>query len=133
MDNLTEDQIQAFLAEGGRDVLVATVNSSGQPHLVPVWYELDAGEIVFMTGVSTVKGRNLRANPRIAVCVSKPDDPITFVSMQGMAEEVTGVEEKRRLVSLVMGKYGNPNPPEGDLDDTIVVRVKSAKTVAIRY
>ncbi|MBK9124659.1 MAG: TIGR03618 family F420-dependent PPOX class oxidoreductase [Chloroflexi bacterium] len=133
MENLTAEQIQAFLAEGGRDVLVATVNGSGQPHLVPVWYEMDAGEIVFMTGVSTVKGRNLRADPRIAVCVSKPDDPITFVSMQGVAEEVTEVEEKRRLVALVMGKYGDPNPPEGDLTDTMVVRVKPAKTVAIRY
>ncbi len=133
MENLTAQQIQAFLAEGGRDVHVATVNAAGQPHLVPVWYELDAGEIVFMTGVSTVKGRNLRANPRIAVCVSKPDDPITFVSIQGRAEEVTDIAEKRRLVALVMGKYGDSNPPEGDLADTMVVRVKPAKTVAIRY
>lgn len=132
MGDLTAEQIRTFL-ESNKDVLLATVNSSGQPHLVPVWYELDADEIVFMTGVSTVKGRNLRANPRIAVCVSQPADPITFVSIQGLAEEVTELDEKRRLISLVMGKYGDSTAPEGDLADTMVVRVKAARTVGVSY
>ena len=133
MTDLTPAETLAYLSEPGKDAIVATVNPGGQPHAVPVWYTVDGGEVVFSTGFGGVKGRNLKSNPKIAVCVSQPEGPIMFVSIQGDAVEVTAIEEKRRLVAQIMGKYGESSAPEGDLSDTFVVRVKARKTVAVRY
>ena len=133
MPDLTQDEIAAYLAEPGRDLIIATVNAEGQPHAVPVWYIMDAGDIVFTTGYGGIKGRNMRANPKIAACVSQPADPIMFVSVQGDAVEVTDVAAKRRLVEAIMRRYGNADPVEGDMTDTFVVRIKARTSVGVRY
>lgn len=133
MVDLTPAETLAYLSEPGKDAIIASVNGQGQPHAVPVWYTVDNRDIVFSTGYGGTKGRNLKANPKIAVCVSQPDSPIMFVSIQGDAVEVTEVAEKRRLVAQIMSKYGDTTPPEGDLLDTFVVRVKARNTVAVRY
>jgi nitroimidazol reductase NimA-like FMN-containing flavoprotein (pyridoxamine 5'-phosphate oxidase superfamily) len=46
---------------------------NGRPHVMPVWFVLDGEQLVFTTGAVSVKGRNLRRDPRIALLVD--DDP----------------------------------------------------------
>jgi PPOX class probable F420-dependent enzyme len=133
MPELTQDEIAAYLAEPGHDLIIATVNEEGQPHAVPVWYIMDAGDIVFSTGFGGIKGRNMQANPKVAACVSQPADPIMFVSVQGDVVEVTDVSEKRRLVGTIMRKYGDSDMPQGDMTDTFVVRIKARTSVGVRY
>jgi PPOX class probable F420-dependent enzyme len=133
MPELTQDEIAAYLAEPGHDLILATVNEEGQPHAVPVWYVMDAGDIVFSTGYGGIKGRNMQANPKVAACVSQPADPIMFVSVQGDVVEVTDVNEKRRLVGTIMRKYGDSDMPQGDMTDTFVVRIKARSVVGVRY
>jgi PPOX class probable F420-dependent enzyme len=133
MPELTQDEIAAYLAEPGHDLIIATVNEEGQPHAVPVWYIMDAGDIVFSTGYGGIKGRNMQANPKVAACVSQPADPIMFVSVQGDVVEVTDVNEKRRLVGTIMRKYGDSDMPQGDMADTFVVRIKARTSVGVRY
>lgn len=133
MPELTQDEIAAYLAEPGHDLILATVNEEGQPHAVPVWYIMDAGDIVFSTGYGGVKGRNMQANPKVAACVSQPADPIMFVSVQGDVVEVTDVSEKRRLVGTIMRKYGDSDAPQGDMADTFVLRIKAHTSVGVRY
>jgi PPOX class probable F420-dependent enzyme len=133
MPDMTQDEIAAYLAEPGHDLIIATVNAEGQPHVVPVWYIMDGGDVVFSTGYGGVKGRNMRANPKVAACVSQPADPIMFVSVQGDAVEVADVGEKRRLVSAIMRKHGDSGTPEGDMTDTFVVRIKARSVVGVRY
>lgn len=133
MPDMTQDEIAAYLAEPGHDLIIATVNEEGQPHAVPVWYIMDAGDIVFSTGYGGVKGPNMRANPKVAACVSQPADPIMFVSVQGDAVEVTDIAEKRRLTESIMRRYGNSDAIEGDMADTFVVRIKARTSVGVRY
>jgi PPOX class probable F420-dependent enzyme len=133
MPDMTQEEIAAYLAEPGHDLILATVNAEGQPHAVPVWYIVDGGDIVFSTGYGGIKGRNILANPKVAACVSQPTDPIMFVSVQGDAVEVTDVGEKRRLVGAIMCKYGDSDTPQGDMTDTFVVRIKARAMVGVRY
>jgi PPOX class probable F420-dependent enzyme len=133
MPDMTQNEIAAYLAEPGHDLILATVNADGQPHAVPVWYIMDGGDIVFSTGYGGVKGPNMRANPKVAACVSQPADPIMFVSVQGDAVEVADVGEKRRLTESIMRRYGNSDAIEGDMADTFVVRIKARTTVGVRY
>ena len=59
---MTDDEVRAFLtAVPARPAILATVRADGRPHVAPVWYAVDDdGTIVFNTGETTVKGRNLR-------------------------------------------------------------------------
>jgi hypothetical protein len=61
---MTPEEIRAFLSHGTRTAKLATSGPDGQPHVMPVWFALDGEELVFTTWGDSVKGRNLRRNPR---------------------------------------------------------------------
>ena len=66
---------------------LATVRADGRPHLAPVWYDVDDdGSVVFNTGESTVKGRNLTRDPRASLCVDDERPPFSFVVLEGVVE-----------------------------------------------
>jgi hypothetical protein len=48
---------------------------------MPVWFVLEGDEPVFTTHADTVKGRNLRRDPRAAVVVDDQAAPYAFVHM----------------------------------------------------
>src|SRR5262249_58577348 len=59
----------AQLIHAERACRVATVDEAGTPHLVPVCQVVADGKIYFASGRGARKGKNLRANPRVAVTV----------------------------------------------------------------
>jgi PPOX class probable F420-dependent enzyme len=81
---MSAPEIRAFLSEGTRTGKVAVARTSGEPHVAPVWFVLDGDDIVFTTGVDTVKGKAIARDPRVAVCVD--DEPYAFVMVEGTAE-----------------------------------------------
>ena len=51
------------------------------------------GDIVFNTGADTLKGKALRRDPRVALCVDDERPPFSFVTIEGVAtisEELVG-------------------------------------------
>jgi PPOX class probable F420-dependent enzyme len=84
---------------------LATVRADGRPHLVPVWFDVDSdGALVFSTGASTVKGRNLRRDPRASICVDD-DRTFSFVVVEGVAEISDDFDEVRRWATRLGGRY----------------------------
>ena len=77
---MTKNEIRAFLAHGTRTAKLATVGRGGAPHVMPVWFVLDGEQLVFTTGADSVKGRNLRHDPRVAVVVDDETPP--FASLR---------------------------------------------------
>lgn len=80
---MSREQAVGFLAEGTRTGKLATASPSGQPHVAPVWFVVDGDDLVFTTFRDTVKGRNLRANPRAALSADIDTYPFTFVTVRG--------------------------------------------------
>ncbi|MCW2643045.1 MAG: F420-dependent enzyme [Dactylosporangium sp.] len=72
-----------FLGVGTRTGKLATASRSGAPHVAPIWFVVDGGDLVFTTGEDTVKGRHLRANPRAALTVDVDQYPYDFVVVRG--------------------------------------------------
>jgi len=66
---MTPEEIRAFLSHGTRTAKLATSGPSGQPHVMPVWFALEGEELLFTTWGDSVKGRNLRRDPRAAIVV----------------------------------------------------------------
>jgi PPOX class probable F420-dependent enzyme len=104
---MSEEQAWAFLSEfPPRTGKLATVRADGRPHIAPVWYDLDDdGSVVFNTGESTVKGRNLTRDPRAALCVDDERPPFRFVVLEGMVELSDDLEQVRRWATRIGGRY----------------------------
>jgi len=134
---MTDAEVRAFLvALPARTAKLATVRPDGRPHIAPVWYDLDDdGSLLFNTGASTVKGRNLRREPRVSLCVDDDRPPFSFVVVEGVAEISDDPGEVRRWASRLGGRYmgaeraqeyGNRNGVAGEL----LVRVRPEHIVS---
>lgn len=77
---MSRDEWLAFLRAPVRPAMLATTRAVGQPHLVPIWYDVDDdGSILFNTGATSVKGRNMRRDARVALCVQDDQPPASFL------------------------------------------------------
>ena len=80
---------------------VTTIRADGTPHVTPVWHLVDGGEVVIAVARSTVKARNVRANPRVALCVAADARPQPWALIEGAARlSEERVEEIVRDVSF---------------------------------
>jgi PPOX class probable F420-dependent enzyme len=102
---MTPDEIQAFLSHGTRTAKLATSGPGGQPHVMPVWFVLDGEELVFTTWGESLKGRNLRQNPRAAVIVDDEVAPYAFVHIRGHVTLSDDLEELLRFATAIGGRY----------------------------
>ena len=102
---MTADEIRAFLGHGTRTAKVATSGPGGQPHVMPVWFALDGEELVFTTWGDSVKGRNLRRDPRAAVVVDDEVAPYAFVHIRGRVTLSEDLDELLRFATAIGGRY----------------------------
>ena len=82
---MTPDERRAFLSYGTRTGKLATVRASSAPHVAPIWFVLDGDDMVFTTAAESVKGRDLRRDPRAAMCVDDQEPPYSFVVVTATA------------------------------------------------
>ena len=132
---MTADDTRAFLEAGTRTAKVATVRPDGRPHVVPVWFVLDGDDVVFTTGERSLKGKALRRDPRVSLCVDDERPPFSYVSITGEASLSTDLDELFRLATRIGGRYmgadraeefGRRNAVAGEL----AVRVRPIDVVA---
>jgi PPOX class probable F420-dependent enzyme len=111
---MSEAEVRAFLtALPARTAKLATVRADGRPHIAPVWYDLDDdGSLLFNTGESTVKGRNIRREPRVSLCVDDDRPPFSFVVVEGVADISDDIDEVRRWAGRIGGRYMGPERAE---------------------
>jgi PPOX class probable F420-dependent enzyme len=132
MTRMTRQEMFELLSTGTRTAHVASTRADGSPHVAPVWFSADgtadAFVIHFTTGASSVKGRSLRHDSRVALTVDDPHPPFAFVIVEGTAE----LSEDRgqllvvatRLGEKYMGhdravEFGERNAVEGELLATV--------------
>ena len=119
-----EEERREFLAAGTRTGTQATVRADGRPHVAAVWFLLDGDDVVFMTGAGTIKGRNLRRDPRASIFVDVDEPPFAYVRVDG----VVGIDEdpetmlgwSTRIAYRYMGperaeEYGRRNAVPGEM------------------
>ena len=99
------EERRAFLSSGARTGKLATVRRDGRPHVQPVWFVLDGDDLVFTTGASTVKGRNLRRDPRASLVVDDEAPPFAFVRVDGAADLSEDPDEMLRWAIRIAARY----------------------------
>jgi PPOX class probable F420-dependent enzyme len=103
---MTRQEWREFLTEPVRTAKLATVRPDGRPHVAPVWIALDHDDtVLFTTGADTVKGRAVRADPRVALCVDDDQPPFSFVLVEGTAQVSTNLDEMLEWATRIGGRY----------------------------
>jgi PPOX class probable F420-dependent enzyme len=134
---MTEEEYRSFMLDRSRTAVLATVRADGRPHAAPIWFDLDGDTLVFTTGESTVKGHNMRRDPRVSLCIDEEEPPFHFVLIQGTSELTAGDPDllywATRIGGRYMGvdragEYGRRNAVEGEL----LARVTPQKIVAYK-
>ncbi|MFY1679597.1 PPOX class F420-dependent oxidoreductase [Streptomyces sp. WMMC905] len=133
---MTDEEWREFVSSGTRTGKLSTVRADGGPHVAPIWFLLDGDDLVFNTSKSSVKGRNLTRDGRVALCVDDDRPPFGFVVLRGRARLSENPEEVRRWATRIGGRYmgeeraeefGARNASPGEL----VVRVGVERVLAM--
>jgi PPOX class probable F420-dependent enzyme len=64
---------------------VGTTDEDGRPQVSPVWIDVIDGKPAFNTAAGRAKERNLRRDPRISLAIADPENPYSYVEIQGTA------------------------------------------------
>ena len=133
---MTPAEWREFLLAGSRTGKLATVRPDSRPHVAPVWFTLDGDDLIFTTMANTVKGKNLLANPQVAISIDEEEFPFAFVLIEGSAKiEALSPSEllpyTTRIARRYVGddgadSYGRRNAAEGE----VLVRVPLTKVIA---
>lgn len=98
----TASQVSSFLSMQWVATL-ATVDASGKPYAVPVWFTYDDGKLHVHTDRKSKKVRNIELNRHAAVAIYNMHDEAVVI--RGTARLISRKEEFRRLTQANIDKY----------------------------
>ena len=112
------------LIDGKNLASVATLMPDGSPQVAPVWVDREGDTVVINATVTRQRYRNLKRDPRVALCVFDMNNPYSKVLIRGRAVEITtkGAEEHIDKLSL---KYAGRKYPDHRTDEPrVIIRLK---------
>jgi PPOX class probable F420-dependent enzyme len=135
VDQLTPE-ITAFLSTGTRTGKLGWTAADGRPLVAPVWFVVEDGTVLFNTGKDTAKGRAIRRDPRLVLCVDVEEPPYGFVQVQGTATVSEDPDELIYSATAIGARYmgadraeefGRRNGIRGEL----LVRLRPTKVITV--
>ena len=121
------------LATHSRVARLATADSTGAPHLIPVCYALD-GETIYSVidqkpkrarATNLRRIRNIILNPKVALLLDRYDEDWTrlwYVLLRGVASLIHRGPEHRWALTILSRKY--PQYSAMTLEDRPVIRIR---------
>jgi PPOX class probable F420-dependent enzyme len=114
------------IAGGTAVVHVATSLPDGAPHNVPVWVAVEDGRLAFLTSPGSRKARNLARDPRLAISMVDPANPMRMATVRGRVAHVVDGDAGWAIIDRISQRYlGTPYP----LREDRVVYLVDAETV----
>ena len=112
-------EIQEFLSFGAKVLQVATLGKDGSPHLAPMWFVMDDGNVVFRSFTKSQKIVNLMRDPRITVLAEAGDAyaDLQGVMIKGTARLVTEPGYVLKIYGGLAARYPMVGDTPVDLDD----------------
>src|SRR5919198_5957327 len=89
---------------------LATLMPDGSPQSVPVWVGREGHRIVVCTGEGSLKARNTRRDPRVALSIVDGRDPYMEAQLRGRVVE-RRPDPELRIIDPISHRYtGRPFP-----------------------
>ncbi|HEY8001506.1 MAG TPA: TIGR03618 family F420-dependent PPOX class oxidoreductase [Solirubrobacterales bacterium] len=105
-----DPQIKELL-EGANFISVATLMGDGAPHATCVWAAMEHGRPCFFTQPSTLKARNIDADPRVAITVIDRDNPYRSGQLRGTITETVEGDAALEIIDRMARKYTGADFP----------------------
>ena len=136
---MTRQEREAFLADV--HVGIISIPESGRgPLTVPVWYVYEpGGEVRFVTGRSSRKGRLLADGRRLSMCVQTETSPYKYVSIEGPIIAIENAElerDRRPLARRYLGtEMGDQyiEDTRSEHADNVLIRVRPERWLTVDY
>jgi PPOX class probable F420-dependent enzyme len=143
MAEMSKAEIAKFLMQGTFTGKLGTVKKDGSSHVAPIWFVLDKedskriiGNIVFTTGDTSVKAKNIQRDNRVSICIDDQTPLYSFVTIFGTAKlypynQKEVLKWATKIAERYMGKkkakaYGRRNSGEG----AALVKINPTKIIA---
>lgn len=117
---------------------VATIGPKGEPQVSPVWFVWDGTYIRISMNKVRQKRRNLERDPRIALSIVDPNNPIRMIEIRGKARIEDDINY--RFNSIAMKKYTgveyneqNPNPYLEPGEERVVIIVEPERAFTFPF
>ena len=137
MQKMTNDEYKEFILEGTKTGKLSTVRKDGRPHVTPIWFDLDEGDLIFNTHIDSVKYKNMARDPRVAIAIDDQKPPYSYVVVEGTVRFSADPQEVLQWATRIGGRYmgedqaeayGKRNSSEGE----IIVRITPTKILAYK-
>jgi PPOX class probable F420-dependent enzyme len=113
---------------------LATLMPDGSPLSTPIWIGREGDNIVICTGENSLKGKNTRRDPRVALSIIDFDDPYSEVQIRGRVIE-RRPDPELKILDPISHKYvGKPFPmrsPEGRV--ALIVEVDKERYMKLPF
>jgi general stress protein 26 len=111
---MTDEELVDYL-ENQKILNIATINPSGHPHLVAMWYVMLDGKPAFWTFGKSQKVMNLRRDAKITGLVESGDSysELRGAELVGTGRLVEDFDEIVRIGTAVAVKYNGPAAASG--------------------
>ncbi|HMG64546.1 MAG TPA: pyridoxamine 5'-phosphate oxidase family protein, partial [Streptosporangiaceae bacterium] len=131
-DTMTWGEVAERLG-AARTYWLGSSTPAGAPHAAPVWGVVTGGTLYLYSERSTVKARNLAADPRVVVHLESGEDVLI---VRGIAEDVGAPSAVPAIVAALTAKYARPQDqqylPAGDPDFDVVYAIRPRSAMAWR-
>ena len=122
------------LADRANFAHLATLMPDGSPQSVPVWIGREGERLIVCTGEGSLKAKNTRQDPRVALSIVDFKNPYEEVQIRGRVVE-RRPDSDFKTMDQVSHKYtGKPFPfrnPEGRV--TLVIEVEKVRYTKLPF
>lgn len=112
------------LIDGRNLASVATLMPDGSPQVAPVWVDREGDIVVINATVKRQRYRNLKRDPRVALCVFDLDNLYSKVHIRGRAIEITKDGAEDHIDKLSMKYRGRKYPDHRPKEPRIIIRIE---------
>jgi PPOX class probable F420-dependent enzyme len=89
---------------------LAALMSDGSPQSVPVWVGREGDRLVICTGENSLKGKNMRRDPRVALAIVDFANPYEEVQIRGKVVERRPDPDWKTMDPISHKQTGKPFP-----------------------
>ena len=127
------DEIKTLI-DGPNFAHLATLMPDGSPQSVPVWVGREREHLLICIGENSLKAKNTRRDPRVAVSIIDFHDPYREVQLRGRVVERRPDDECKYIDAISQKYTAKPFPfrqPEGRV--ALVVEIEKARFTKLPF
>jgi PPOX class probable F420-dependent enzyme len=100
---------------------LATLLPDGSPQSAPVWVDLDGDQVLVATGEGSLKAKNTRRDPRVALSITALENPYREAQLRGRVVE-RRPDASLAVMDRISRKYtGAPFPMRANPEQRVVL------------